>query len=64
MNERDWGMDDVFMLYEIPGVYDGWSAALLKDGRVVNRWTPEYDEWRFNQTEMFIAKLEQGEFDD
>lgn len=35
---RDWTMDDVEMLYEIRGVYDGWSAALLKDGRMVNRW--------------------------
>lgn len=64
MTERDWGMDDIVMLYEIPGVYDGWSAAELKDGRVVNRWTADYDEWRFNQTEMFIAKLKAGEFDD
>lgn len=30
--------DDIALLVEIPGVYDGSSAYLLKDGRLVNRW--------------------------
>lgn len=30
--------DDIALLIEIPGVYDGTSAYLLKDGRLVNRW--------------------------
>lgn len=29
---------DIDHLIEIPGIYDGWSIARLKDGRVVNRW--------------------------
>lgn len=31
-------MDQVELLVEIPGVYDGWSWAILKDGTAVNRW--------------------------
>lgn len=30
--------DDIALLVEIPGVYDGCSAYLLRDGRLVNRW--------------------------
>ena len=30
--------DDIVCAYEIPGVYDGTSAYLLKDGTIVNRW--------------------------
>lgn len=30
--------DDIALLIEIPGVYAGSSAYLLKDGRLVNRW--------------------------
>lgn len=31
-------MDEVVMIYENPGIYDGWSIARLSDGTLVNRW--------------------------
>ncbi|AYG02384.1 hypothetical protein [Gryllotalpicola protaetiae] len=33
-------------LIELPGVYDGWSVAVLKDGTYVNRWAYEDDPAR------------------
>lgn len=27
-------------LVEVWGIYDGWSIALMKDGRALNRWEP------------------------
>lgn len=30
--------DSVDHLVEIPGVYDGWSIAVMRDGTQVNRW--------------------------
>lgn len=53
--ERDWSMDDVETLIEIRGVYDGWSAARLKDGRLVNRWDATAYPARFKATEGFLA---------
>ena len=47
-----WTMDDVEMLMEIRGLYDGWSAAYLKDGRLVNRWSE--DDYRFKATQEWI----------
>ena len=32
---------EVKMLYEIRGNYDGWSVAELKDGTILNRWEPD-----------------------
>ena len=32
---------DVAYLIEVRGVYDGWSIAVMKDGRLVNRWAGE-----------------------
>ena len=39
-NDRSWLIDgsEVVHLIEIPGVYDGWSVAVLADGRYWNRW--------------------------
>lgn len=37
----DYAPEEVEHLIEIRGVYDGWSVARLKDGRMVNRWPPE-----------------------
>lgn len=49
-----WTMDDVEVIFEIQGLYDGWSWAMLKDGSAVNRW-PEGDR-RYQPTEDYIAK--------
>ena len=54
--DSDWTMDDIVMLYEIRGIYDGWCFAELKDGRLVNRW-PEGDH-RFKATEECMKKME------
>jgi hypothetical protein len=56
MAERDWTMDDVDTLIEIRGVYDGWSAALLKDGRYVNRWDAETEPRRYRLTEEYLRE--------
>lgn len=49
-------MDRVVMLYEIRGLYDGWSAAEYEDGTFHNRW-PKGDR-RYEPTEEFIRELE------
>lgn len=56
-SERDWTMDDVEVIIDggRAGIYDGWVAAVLKDGRIVNRWTPE--DYRFDRTESLIETI-------
>lgn len=58
MIARDWTYDDVAMFYELTGVYDGWSVAELKDGRLVNRWSAEDYPRRHAAAAEFIASLE------
>lgn len=41
MNRPKFKEEDVAMLYEIRGNYDGWSVANLKDDTFVNRWEPD-----------------------
>lgn len=41
MNCEPIDMDQVDTLIEIRGNYDGWSIAKMKDGRYLNRWTPD-----------------------
>jgi hypothetical protein len=52
-------MDDVGMLCEIRGVYDGWSWAILKDGRAVNRWEPE-DGRRYRIAQRCVDDFNSG----
>ena len=33
--------DRIAFTYEIPGLYDGWSIAVLTDRTVVNRWAED-----------------------
>jgi len=44
--------DDVETFIEIRGIYDGWSVAKMKDGKLVNRW-PE-DDRRHKPTQEWI----------
>lgn len=30
--------DQIAYLWQLQGVYDGWSVAVMKDGRYINRW--------------------------
>jgi len=34
-------MEDVELVIELLGVYDGWSVAVMKDGTRINRWRGE-----------------------
>lgn len=44
-------------LIEIRGVYDGWSAALLPNGEILNRWTGAAGyEYQEKATDEFIAE--------
>ena len=38
---------------EIRGIYDGWSVAVMKDGRMLNRWPPS--DRRHKPTQAWIA---------
>lgn len=52
--------DEVVLLIEIRGIYDGWSVAKMKDGRLVNRW-PE-DDRRHKPTQNWISnQIVEGE---
>jgi hypothetical protein len=51
MNIND---QDVVMLYELDGVYDGWSIAELADGTFVNRWTEDGPTTRFHKTQVIV----------
>lgn len=33
--------EDVERTIELRGVYDGWSAVVMKDGTTINRWRGE-----------------------
>lgn len=64
MIERDWDSNDIEMVYDGGHlrIYDGWIAARLRDGRIVNRW---YEgDMRWERTEAFIAQLRCGCPDD
>ena len=50
---RDYPDDAV--LIEIRGVYDGWSVALLPDGRYINRW--EEGDRRYTATQEWIDRM-------
>lgn len=48
--------------WELPGVYDGWSVAVYKDGTMKNRWANddgsarEGYERRFEPTQQAIQR--------
>lgn len=59
MNDKTFdegGMSDIEMLYQIRGVYDGWSAARLTDGRIVNRWPAADYPHRHAATQEWIDR--------
>ena len=53
--QPDWAWSDIRHVIEIRGLYDGWSIAVLNDGRVMNRW-PEGDR-RHKPTQDYIERL-------
>lgn len=46
--------DDIAIAVEIPGVYDGTSAYLLKDGTWRNRWYGTDFDNRYGRTQDWI----------
>ena len=46
-------MDEVAITIEVRGIFDGWSVAQMKDGRLLNRWPP--DDRRHKPTQDWIA---------
>lgn len=42
------------VLLEIRGIYDGWSAVLLPDGTVQNRWP--VGDYRHQPTQEWIER--------
>lgn len=46
---------EVALLIELRGVYDGWSIAKMKDGRLINRW--DENDYRFAATEKAIENM-------
>ena len=46
--------NDVKMLYEIRGVYDGWCFVELKDGAFLNRWGS--DDYRYKAMQEAIEE--------
>jgi hypothetical protein len=48
--------DHIAALVELRGVYDGWSVAVMDDGRRLNRWTGVVGmERRAALTDAFLA---------
>lgn len=54
MGDRGFLPEDVDHYVEIRGVYDGWSVAVMKDGRTLNRWPP--DDRRHKPTQDYINR--------
>lgn len=50
--------EDVAYYIEILGLYDGWSVACMKDGRMLNRWPPS--DRRHKPTQDFIDRKALG----
>lgn len=51
-------MEQVEVLIEIAGVYDGWSVAKMKDGSLVNRWDKELEHCRWDKTQQWLDENE------
>ena len=45
--------EDIESYIEIRGIYDGWSVAKMKDGRMLCRWPPS--DSRHKPTQAWIA---------
>lgn len=60
-------MSNVAYHIEIPGVYDGWSIAVLEDGTLTNRWAGDdgkplgdWCAWRCEVTERTIQNIREA----
>lgn len=56
MEHRGFHPDDIAAYIELRGVYDGWSVAHMKDGRMLNRWPP--GDPRHEPTQHAIDRME------
>lgn len=57
---REDELPDDAMLINCRDIYDGWSIALMPDGRYINRWSPLEHPARYAKTEEAIKKFEQN----
>ena len=46
--------EEIDRYVEVRGVHDGWSVAVMKDGRMLNRWPP--DDRRHKATQDYIDR--------
>lgn len=61
---RDYSSAEIDHLVEIQGLYDGWSIAVFRDGRVYNRWQSKENcllpaeglQRRYEETEKYIQQ--------
>lgn len=42
---------------EFSHIYDGYSAVVMNDGRIINRWDPNEDPLRHMATERAICAM-------
>jgi hypothetical protein len=60
--------EDTLIVLESPDIYDGWSAALLSNGDIINRWDPDTEPERHLQTvkliQVFVERMEPRGFTD
>ena len=60
--------DNTLIALESPEIYDGWSAAVLSNGDIINRWDPDTEPERHLQTvkliQVFIEQMESKGFED
>lgn len=55
VGDRGFLPEEIDHYIEILGIYDGWSVAKMKDGRLLNRWPP--DDRRHKPTQDWIASF-------
>lgn len=59
--------ENTIVVLESPEIYDGWSAAVLSNGDIINRWDPEKEPRQYLQTikliQIFIEQQEPRGFE-
>lgn len=49
--------ENTLMLLESTDIYDGWAAALLDNGDIVNRWDPKTEAEKYEATQALIQQF-------
>jgi hypothetical protein len=60
--------ENTLIALESPEIYDGWSAAVLSSGDIINRWDPDTEPERHLQTvkliQVFVEQMESKGFEE